>query len=75
MNDPRVRKDGKCVCGKARKQKLGLSGIAGVLAGAIEKELAADPFCSTECCRKHHGCELPKKTVGRHADEYTEEAA
>jgi hypothetical protein len=63
--DPRVRRDGLCVCGKPRKQKLGMSGIAGALSRAIEKELAADPFCSTECARKFYGCELPKLNAGR----------
>jgi hypothetical protein len=47
-------------------------------AAELAKNLAADPFCSSECARIYHGCPLP--TVGpqggstskefRHGTEY-----
>ena len=40
LGDPPIRKDGKCGCGKT------LGPIS------IKNE---DPFCSTECCKKHYG--------------------
>lgn len=50
--DPPVRADGRCVvCLKPRK----LTKQARRYAGA---QLDIDPFDSTSCCRKYHGCEL-----------------
>ena len=52
--DPPVRADGRCAgpgCRKLRK----VSEQARKYAGA---QLDLDPFCSTTCCRKWHGCEL-----------------
>ena len=62
MNDPRVRKDGKCArpgctkqrpivtaTGKKRKEMIRYAGAF---------QLERDPFCSATCARKFHGCEL-----------------
>src|SRR5258706_5543825 len=60
MDDPKLRKDGKCAeCGKPRRNahwnKYG------------GDQAVFDPFCSMECCRAWHGCSLPpaeKRPVG-----------
>lgn len=62
MNDPRVRKDGKCArpgCtkqrpivtakGKKRKEMIRYAGAY---------QLERDPFCSSRCARAFHGCSL-----------------
>ena len=41
--DPRIRKDGKCRCGKVRPKAAVRDG---------------DPWCSNLCCRKYHGFPL-----------------
>jgi len=51
VTDPPVRADGKCArVGCARDRKL--TKEARRYAG---DQIEFDPFCSTECCRKHHG--------------------
>lgn len=48
--EPKVRKDGSClVCGGARPEAAVKDG---------------DPFCRTECCREHHGTQLPALPSG-----------
>ena len=52
--DPLARPDGRCVvCLKPRK----VSAQARKYAGA---QLDLDPFCSSRCCRRWHGTELPE---------------
>ncbi len=41
--EPRQRKDGKCVNPKCRKT-IPLVGLRN-----------GDPFCSSDCCKKHYG--------------------
>lgn len=67
--DPKVRavREGgrvvavKCAlpsCGKLRritKQSMKYAGV----------EVTLDPFCSTECCREFHGCELESIDEGK----------
>lgn len=53
MKDPRVRKDGKCVTCKKPKPVLKRS-----LRKYAGNQYDRDPFCSSRCCRRFHGCEL-----------------
>jgi hypothetical protein len=49
--DPPVRDDGRCAqCGKPRRPERSRS------YGGYAAE--ADAFCSTDCCRVWHGCEV-----------------
>lgn len=51
VKDPAVKKNGRChVCNKERPE-------AAVLAN--------DPFCSSGCCRDHHGHPLPPSEYER----------
>lgn len=53
--DPPVRADGRCVeCGGPRKLTKQARKYAGVA-------LDLDPFCSSRCCRKWHGCEIEER--------------
>lgn len=53
-SDPPVRADGKCaVCKKRRKETERRTDLTGWL-----DILAADPFCSTTCCKRFHKCEV-----------------
>ena len=54
--DPPVRADGRCAGPGCRKQRT-VSEQARKYAGV---QLDLDPFCSTRCCRKWHGTELPE---------------
>ncbi len=49
--NPGVRKDGRCA-GKGCKKRLGPAAV---------KE--RDPWCSTLCCRKHHGVQFASDTA------------
>lgn len=53
--DPPVRRDGRCATAGCTRP-LPRSKPAMRYAGA---QLETDPFCSTGCCRRFHGCELP----------------
>lgn len=60
--DPPVPVDGRCVCGCGKKRTLKVpkkSGLRGADREALEVLLAADPFASSGCARRWHGCELP----------------
>ena len=63
-DDPPIREDGRCVCGKPRKMPKG---------AMYAKAAARDPFCSATCCRRYHGLVTHETTSGRWADR--EEAA
>ena len=74
VNDPRVRKDGRC----ARKGCTRMRPIA-VLTGkklrdlvryAGQAQLERDPFCSASCARAFHGCPVDN---GRFTAEQIEE--
>lgn len=62
MNDPRVRKDGRCAhkaCAKLRPIVTATGNKRRELiryAGAFQLE--RDPFCSSRCCRAFHGTSL-----------------
>ena len=51
ISDPPVRRDGRCARQGCAKRKPGPSRYAG-------DAITRDPFCSTECARRFHGCEL-----------------
>lgn len=54
--EPPIREDGGCAqCGKERKPAKGLSGQTGQLAHIFAAAVAADPFCSANCCRAYYG--------------------
>lgn len=60
VTDPAVRKDGCCAqCAKPRNAVLGAIGKPGTNQAAVEQALK-DPFCTSECCRRFHGCPLPE---------------
>lgn len=55
-DDPPVRPDGKCaVCPKPRHPERSSRYARG--------HAEADSFCSSECCRKWHGCELSPHSI------------
>jgi hypothetical protein len=47
VSDPPVRKDGKCTTCKKKRPA----------------SARFDPFCSTKCCRKHHGIVFPSELL------------
>lgn len=54
--EPNVRSDGRCslsTCRKPRKITVQAMKYAG-------ENLASDPWCSSDCCRKWWGAELPE---------------
>lgn len=62
MIDPPVRADGSCAhpgCGQKRPIAV-LTGkkLAELVRYAGHAQIEADPFCSTRCARKWHGCPL-----------------
>lgn len=65
-SDPKVRRDGRCAqCRSPRLTKIAKnSALRGADRDRINKELASDPFCKTDCARRWHGCPLPK-ALGR----------
>ena len=62
MNDPRVRKDGRCARPGCSKQRPIVSATGKKrkemirYAGAFQLE--RDPFCSSNCARSYYGCPL-----------------
>lgn len=59
--DPKVRKDGRCA--QCRKPRATVTAAMRKYAG---DQIDRDPFCSMACCRKWHGCELPKGELSRY---------
>jgi hypothetical protein len=55
--DPPVRPDGTCArCGKPRHVNAQVRKYAG-------HQIDTDPFCSTACCRAHHGTTLDARSI------------
>ena len=49
-SDPKIRRDGCCAsCRRQRRIQVTTSQY-----GNLSRELAADPFCSAECCRRYY---------------------
>lgn len=62
LADPPVRADGLCGCGCGKRRMLTVpkkSGLRGDARADLERLLALDPFASSGCARRWHGCELP----------------
>lgn len=55
--DPSPRADGKCAVCRKKRPDPGRKGEHARRPGWRE-EWAADPFCSSTCCRKFHGCAI-----------------
>lgn len=62
--DPPVRPDGKCACGCGRLRRL--TKQARVYAGA---QLDADPFATSDCCKRWYGVEFAVSEEEQEASE------
>lgn len=63
--DPPIRKDKRCACGCGRKLLAGPpASMPKMLRENFARELAGDPFATSACCRRHHGCEFKSEDPG-----------
>lgn len=52
--EPKPRRDGRCARAGCAKKVVRSKAVRRYAGDQIDRE----PFCSTECCRRYHGCEL-----------------